>query len=222
MINYIKSWLIKFSFFLILLYNLFACNSEEKVRYDIEWVIFEKGNVTVNISFRELGETLKEYPFELIPEITKTIYVKKGTHFTGFGLTDNRPLTEKGAVQFYIHNRPDIASVDSTIEIYVYNPIVNFTDGKFIMEKQEGVEAYFVDYTLNSDVYCVISKDNILTIDNEGVSGSLESTLEKIEDADLNYRDELGYLLYPDQPIGGYIVKSRLDNNYIWLITIQW
>jgi hypothetical protein len=130
--------------------NLTSCEIKEKVTYHINWILLSNKDVKIQISFMDMDDYTKDYFFDLIPGETEKIVVAKGVKFMEYGLIDNSPTDENYSymdnVQFYIHNRPGIASIDAEMEIYIYDPIVEFYNGRYIMEEKKDIKAYFVKY----------------------------------------------------------------------------
>jgi hypothetical protein len=164
------------------------------------------------MSFLDREDITKEYEFVLIPKKTKKISVEKGSRFFG----DGYPF----GVQVIINYKEEYAIEDGMIEIFLYNPKVEWVDGYYVMEKQKGVEAYFVEYFANGKMYTLVSRDNVLTITEEKEFVDTAAVLEAIHEEDFNFHDKLGAMINPDVPLGGYIVKSKVDT-YFWLTTRQ-
>jgi hypothetical protein len=194
------------SFFVI---PFISCNSHN---YDINWNSFGKfANYTITIRFWD-NFNLNEYRYNLVPSKTKKITVPNGTRYTG----EDIPIGLKAT----IYPNPDKLPDGGLLEIFLYNPEVNqLSNEEFTMKQQDGVEAYFVKFSKNSKRFYAISKDEIIIIKNEIFPDNIEQIFNTISIEDVFYYDESGTNNYngDERYWGGYIVKNRIDDNYLWL-----
>jgi hypothetical protein len=211
MIRYKKFCLVSIIIWLAIFINATSCHDGEKTTCNIRWVLLgDFKEARIELSF---WGNQTEYQYILIPEKTKKITVPTGARFMAESLQYD--------AQMIIYHESLYITEKTMIEIYLYDPKVEWVNGHYLMEKQEGVEAYFVDYSLNGKVYTIVSADNVLTKTKEKTFENVNIIYEAIKTEDFHYYDELGFILNPDVPIGGYIVKSKLTNNYLWLYTRQ-
>jgi hypothetical protein len=102
-------------------------------------------------------------------------------------------------------------------EIFFYDVrVISHDERSVILEAREGVEAYFVEFYINDLRYTVISKNNILTIGEPQEITNMNEVLTYIEIADFTFISN-GRTDYDGVVIGGYIVRSKIDNSIRWL-----
>jgi hypothetical protein len=191
-----------------------SCDNGKKTTYTIRWVVLgEFENDTIEMTFMDRDDHSNNYNFTLIPGKTKKISVTKGSSYVGYGYPYGK--------QVIIYRTPEFADNDDMFEIYLYDPKVEWRDGCYVMEKRDGVEAYFVDYFSSGKVYTIVSADNVLTITEEKEFEGVDAVLEMIKTEDFCFHNELAVMVNPDVPLGGYIVKSKRDDKYIRLFTWQ-
>jgi len=111
---------------------------------------------------------------------------------------------------------------NSTIEIYLY-PLqdVSQQENIFYLKQVKNVEAYFIELWDKKEKknYYIISKDNI--IDSNVVINKSISDFNYIIK---NLHDDVAYYVNDEQefpiPYNGYVVKSNIDNSYLFLSTL--
>ena len=198
------------SVFVILL--LGSCNS---YKYNITWKVL---GVTTdrNITFTFWDHsTSKKYVYNLIPNKTEFINVSNGANYSGTEM----PIDMK----ILIYPDPDKLPDGGNLEIFVFDPRVEqINENEFKMKSQNDVEAYFVKYSKNGKRYYALSKNEVISIKNEispDIIVSMEQLLELIYIEDITYFDEAGTNNYngSEECWGGYIIKTKIDNSYLWL-----
>ena len=191
---------------------LVSCDSH---KYIINWHTFNVSSDSfITISFRD-NDNYEKYKFHLIPNQTNNITVPNGARFIG----EEMPIDIRLAVYPSFNELPN----GGNLEFFVFNPIVEQIDNnEFKMQRQEGVEAYFIKFSKNGKRYYAISKDEVIFIHKEIIPNSFDNNkqlLDMILIEDITYFDEAGTSNYNGSELlwGGYIVKTTNDYNYLWL-----
>jgi hypothetical protein len=123
-------------------------------------------------------------------------------------------------INFAMYPNPNELPKGGELELFLFNPIVQRTsENEFRMKRQDGIEAYFLKFSKNGKRYYAVSKDEIITIQNEIILYNIEQILDLILIDDIIFYDEAGTYNYHGSELywGGYIVKTKTDNNYLWL-----
>jgi hypothetical protein len=157
-----------------------------------------------------------ENEYKLIPNKTKYISVPNNARFIG----EEMPIDIRLAIYPPVYSFPN----GGTLELFVffYPEVKQVNENEFKMEKQEGVEAYFVKFPRNGKRYYAISKDEKISVQKEINPDSfndIRQLLDLIINEDITYYDESGTNNYRGSELfwGGYIVKTTTDGNYLWL-----
>jgi hypothetical protein len=213
-----KGWLImvritRLKAFLTSLF-LFLVVSCDSRKYDISWNSFD--TITehfITITFWDNFSNI-ERKYNLEPARTKYIVVPKNTRYIGEEMAIG--------IRTIIFPDPDKLPNGGTLEIFLFNPKVEqSSENEFIMHQQKDVEAYFVKFSQNGERYYAVSKDEIISIKREITfePDSVEQLLNIILIDDIIFYDKSGNDNYngSEQYWGGYIVKSKQNNKYLWL-----
>jgi len=193
----------------LLVLLLTSCYSH---RYDIIWHSF--GFFTdhfITITFWDHINSL-EYEYNLIPNKTNYIKVPNGISYSREEMPND--------VKMVIYPSPASLPNGGKLEIFLYNPEIEQIDKEnFNMKRQEGVEAYFVKFSKGEKRYYAISKDEIISPRNEIIFDNINQLLDIVQNEDIIFFDNAGTENYngAEQFWGGYIVKTKQDNNYLWL-----
>jgi len=156
--------------------------------------------------------SMAEHKYNLFLNQTKYITVPKGAKFIG----------EEFPIYFKIFIYPNPVSLPNggDLEIFLFNPIVEqVNQNEYKLKRHEGVEAYFVKFSKNGKRYYSISKDEIISTQNEKIPpDNIEQLLNLVLTEDITFFDEAGTLNYNNSKLfwGGYIVKT-MTGSYIWL-----
>ena len=204
----LKSFLINCLF----IFSLISCNSH---RYNLTWNSL--GATTdrfITVAFWD-NSNLEEYEYKLIQNKTKYINVPNSAEFT----REETPVD----IKLVIYPQPNKLPKGGDLELFVFYPEVKqINENEFRMEKQKGVEAYFVKFSKNGKRYYVISKDEIISIQKEislNSINNIQQLLDLVKTEDITYFDESGTNNYHGSELvwGGYIVKTKINGQYLWL-----
>jgi hypothetical protein len=195
-----------------LLIVFISCDSH---RYNIIWNSFGVSiDGFITISFWNNLNSM-DYKYKLIPNKTKHIVVPNNAKFMG----EEWPAD----IKIVIYPAPSRLPNGGDLELFMFFPLVEQTpENEYKMERQEGVEAYFVKFSKDGKRYYAISKDEMISIQKEIQPDSVENIeqlLELILSEDVTFYDESGTNYYRGSELvwGGYIVKTSTDGNYLWL-----
>jgi hypothetical protein len=168
-------------------------------------------NRIITLKFLE-NNNFSEYKYDLYPNKTNQISVPDGTRYIGDSMFID--------IKLYVYPSPNELPNGGTLELFLFNPEVEQIDtDKFIMHRQDGVEAYFVKFSKNGRRYYAVSKDETIYISEEINPGNILDLFNSIYSNDVFYFDEAGTTNYNGSEIywGGYILKAKADGNYLWL-----
>jgi hypothetical protein len=216
----------------ILLLCILFVSCEKNITINIIWnTIGNFNNEFIEIDFKKDN---KFYNLRLKPNITKKVRLPQGSRYSGNGASS--------MINYEFTRFPNQITNDLTIEIFVYNPIYEQVGNEYKMEPYEGVEIYWISYIEDGKHYDIFSKDNILTIGNKineneiyldsesndinilmNSRTDINRIFELINTEDImvfNKHDTFMYN-YIHEINCGYIIKSKLNNEYRWLMNIH-
>lgn len=182
-------------------------------KHNIIWTDLraEKRNAKIQLGY-SIDFTTKNDYFTLRTNKTKIIRARTQQHL----------MSTECPSYFCLSVHPTfIDTKDSEIEIFIYDwSDVKQTETGFEVSPKENVAAYFINY-YDPDInrnYTIVSKDSIF--ENVPIAESNTKSAEEIIN-EIDSHDYAYFKSYVDQrfeiPIGGYILKSKVDGSYVWI-----
>lgn len=190
---------------------------DNKVIYTLEERSINGNHLgVITFDFEKYSEGLnKQYEYKVDFEKKRQISIKPGLVCSGLSY-----LVRTG-VSIY-PNFDDIKE-GGRVELFIYtnNPVIRQTANRFEMDFASDILAYFVCFVKDNKVYTVISKDNQLNISNE-IQNEPDNAFFSTNFSDITIQSSsdqsrLLWLVENNNCMGGYIVKSNIDDTIIWL-----
>jgi hypothetical protein len=148
----------------------------------------------------------KKREITLYKNRTDGFYVFNTSTFTGFELSGN----------CFIHIYPFFEN-KRTSEIFIYDiQIVERNKSSVEMGIKKGASAYFAEFYVDNYHYTVVSRDNVLEINNHQELMNFHDIINNLRLRDYTYRDE-GREDYNGFFLCGFVVRSYIDNSFILL-----